>query len=552
MISDQLKKGISRANHRSLLKAAGLANEDIAKPLIGIVNSFNEIVPGHIHLNELAASAKLGVAAAGGIPLEFPAIAVCDGMAMNHEGMRYSLSSRELIADSIEAMAVGHQLDGLVLITNCDKITPGMLMAGARINIPSIMIAGGPMLAGIFQGEITDGSKGCETSGLTATGMMSEAEMDEWENTSCPGCGCCSHLGTANSMNCMAEALGMTLPWNSTIPAVFASRKVLARRTGEKIMELVKKNIRPRDILTKNAFENAIAVDMAIGGSSNTVLHLLAIAYEAETELDIRSFDEISRKVPKLCKFSPAGPHHMEDLYQAGGLQAVIHELTRIGAIHKEALTVTGKSMGDNTACASIRNQTVIHSADSPCDPEGGIAILWGNIAPDSAVVKSGAVDPAMRHHTGPARVFNCEEDAVESILQGSIKKGDVVVIRYEGPKGGPGMREMLMATAAIISTGLDKDVALITDGRFSGATHGACVGHISPEAAAGGAIGIIADGDLIEIDIPGRQIQLKISDEEFNRRMHAFLPPEPQKRRGYLSRYAKNVRSANYGAIVQ
>lgn len=552
MMSDQLKKGISRANHRSLLKAAGLGNEDIAKPLIGVVNSFNEIVPGHIHLNEIAASVKLGIAAAGGVPLEFPAIAVCDGMAMNHEGMRYSLSSRELIADSVEAMAIGHQLDGLVLITNCDKITPGMLMAAARINIPSIMIAGGPMQAGLFQGHVTDGSFGCETSGRVAAGNMTQAEMDEWEDASCPGCGSCSHLGTANSMNCMSEILGMTLPWNATIPAVFAKRKVLARRTGEKIMQLVRDDIRPRDILTKQAFENAIAVDMAIGGSSNTVLHLMAIAYEAEVELEIKTFDEISRKVPKLCKFSPGGPHHMEDLFRAGGLQAVTKELTKRGVIHCGAMTATGSTMGENIEGAVIKDRAVIHSVDDPCYAEGGIAVLWGNLAPDSAVVKAGAVDASMLRHSGPARVFNCEEDAVAAILQGKIQKGDVVVICYEGPKGGPGMREMLMATAAVISVGLDKDVALITDGRFSGATHGACVGHISPEAAAGGPIGIIEEGDIIAIDIPNRSIDLQIDAQAYQKRMAALQVKPAVKRRGYLHRYAKNVTSANRGAVVE
>jgi dihydroxy-acid dehydratase len=552
MISDQLKKGISRANHRSLLKALGLANEDIKKPLIGVVNSFNEIVPGHIHLNELAACVKLGVAAAGGVPLEFPAIAVCDGMAMNHEGMRYSLSSRELIADSIEAMAIGHQLDGLVLITNCDKITPGMLMAVARINIPSIMIAGGPMLPGEFQGHVTDGSVGCETSSKVTTGEMTETEMDEWENEACPGCGCCSHLGTANSMNCMAEILGMTLSWNSTIPAVFAKRKVLARRTGETIMQLVRTNIRPRDILTKEAFENAIAIDMAIGGSSNTVLHLMAIAYEAEVELDIKIFDEISKAVPKLCNFSPSGPYHIVDLYRAGGLQAVTKELTKLNVIHTDVLTVTGKSMGANVADSVVKDRNVIHTVENPCYLEGGIAIMWGNLAPDSAVVKAGAVDKSMLQYSGLAKVFNCEEDAVDAILSGKIKKGNVIVIRYEGPKGGPGMREMLMATAAVIGAGLDKDVALITDGRFSGATHGACIGHISPEAAAGGPIGIVQDGDIIDIDIPARKLNIKISDNEYKERMINLKVQQGEKRRGYLARYAKSVTSANRGAVVQ
>lgn len=552
MRSDELKKGIFRANQRSLLKAAGLGEKDIKKPLIGVVNSFNEIVPGHTHLRELAECVKLGISAAGGTPLEFPAIAVCDGMAMNHEGMRYSLSSRELIADSVEAMTLGHQLDGLVLITSCDKITPGMLMAAARLNIPSIMISGGPMLVGRFKGQVTDNSVGCETSGKVATGRLTEAEMTDWEDNSCPTCGSCSHLGTANSMNCMAEALGMTLPWNAVIPAVFSKRRELARRTGEQIMYLVEHNICPRDIMTKEAFENAIAIDMSIGGSSNTVLHLLAIAYEAEVDLDINTFDEISKKVPKLCSFSPSGKYHLEDLYYAGGIQALFKEISKLNMIHLNCLTVTGKTVEDNIKNSKVLDRNVISSVDKPYYKEGGIGILWGNIAPQSSVVKAGTVDVSMLHHVGPAKVFYNEEDAVKAIVSGKIIKGDVVVILYEGPKGGPGMREMLMATAAIVASGLDKDVALITDGRFSGATHGACVGHISPEAAAGGPVGIIQDGDLIEIDIPNRKLNLLISENDFNNRMNEFKVKQGKKRRGYLARYSKNVLSANFGAVVK
>lgn len=552
MRSDELKKGIFRANQRSLLKATGLGKKDIEKPLIGVVNSFNEIVPGHTHLREIAECVKLGIASGGGTPLEYPSIALCDGMAMNHEGMRYSLASRELIADSIEAMTIGHQLDGLVLITNCDKITPGMLMAAARLNVPSIMISGGPMLAGIFEGKITDNSVGCETSGKVATGNLSVDEMTEWEDTSCPTCGSCSHLGTANSMNCMAEALGMTLPWNSVIPAVYAKRRVLARRTGEQIMYLVKHNICPRDILSQDAFANAIATDMAIGGSTNTVLHLIAIAKEANIDLSVNKFDEISKKVPKLCNFSPSGIYHIEDLFRAGGLQAVLKEITKINMIKLNALTVTGKTIGENISNAHIYDRQVITSIDNPYYKEGGIAVLWGNIAPQSAVVKAGTVDVSMLTHKGPARVFYSEDEAVNAIVNGKIKKGDVVVILYEGPKGGPGMREMLMATAAIIAAGLDKDVALITDGRFSGATHGACIGHISPEAASGGPIGLIQENDIIEIDIPSRKLNLLISNDELNKRKKNKKPRIQHKRQGYLARYSKNVLSANQGAVLE
>lgn len=529
-----------------------MSNEDLGKPLIGIVNSFNEIVAGHVHLNDICYQVKLGVATAGGTPLEFPAIALCDGIAMNHEGMCYPLASRELIADSIEAMTVAHALDGLVMITNCDKITPGMMIAAARLNIPSILIAGGPMYSGVFQGKRTDGSKCYEAAGKVSVGDMTLAELDELEDEASPGCGACGLLGTANSMNIMSEILGLSLTWNSTIPAYMAKRKVLARRTGEKIMELVQKDIRPRDILTKEAFLNAIAVDMAIGGSSNTVLHLLAIAYEAEVDLDINIFDEVSKKIPKICSFSPGGVYYIEDLYRAGGLQAVTKELTKLNAIHLDTLTVTGQTMGENIKTAVIKDSDVIRSVDNPYFTEGGIAVLWGNLAPSSAIVKQGAVDKSMLVHTGPAKVFDREEDAVEAILGGKIVKGDVVAIRYEGPKGGPGMREMLMATAAIMGAGLGTDVALITDGRFSGATRGACIGHVSPEAMEGGPMAILQDGDIIEIDIPNRRLNVKITDEEMKKRMDAFRRPPLKVKRGYLVRYAKNVTSANRGAVVE
>ena len=552
MISDRVKTGITRSCHRSLFKATGMSTEDLGKPLIGVVNSFNEIVPGHVHLNDIAYQVKLGVATAGGTPLEFPAIALCDGIAMNHEGMCYPLASRELIADSIEAMAVAHALDGLVMITNCDKITPGMMIAAARLNIPSILIAGGPMYSGVFQGKRTDGSKCYEAAGKVSVGDMTLAELDELEDEASPGCGACGLLGTANSMNIMSEILGLSLTWNSTIPAYMAKRKVLARRTGEKIIELVQKDIRPRDILTKEAFLNAIAVDMAIGGSSNTVLHLLAIAYEAEVDLDINMFDEISKKIPKICSFSPGGVYYIEDLYRAGGLQAVTKELTKLNAINIDVMTVTGQTMGENIKNAVIKDSEVIRSVDNPYFTEGGIAVLWGNLAPNSAIVKQGAVDKSMLVHTGPAKVFDREEDAVEAILGGKIIKGDVVAIRYEGPKGGPGMREMLMATAAIMGSGLGTDVALITDGRFSGATRGACIGHVSPEAMEGGPMAILKDGDIIEIDIPNRRLNVKITDEEMKKRMAEFKRPPLKVKRGYLVRYAKNVTSANRGAVVE
>lgn len=552
MRSDAIKKGYTRATQRSLLKATGLSDEDLSKPLVGVVNSFNEIVPGHIHLTELADMVKSGVAAEGGVPLEFPAIALCDGIAMGHSGMRYPLSSRELIADSIEAMAEGHQLDALVLITNCDKITPAMMMAAARLDIPSIIISGGPMEAGVHRGQRIDGSKCYEAAGRVATGALSEEELKEMEDAASPGCGACGLLGTANSMNMMSEILGLSLPWNSTVPATMAKRKTLAKEAGRQVMRLLENDIRPSMILTPEAFDNAIAVDMAIGGSSNTVLHLLAIAHEAGVRIDLELFDEISRKVPRLCNFSPGGTFYLEDLYHAGGLQVVTRELAAHGLIHTGALTVTGKTQGENVADATAPDSEVVRPFDNPYYPEGGIAVLRGNLAPEGAIVKQSAVDREMLTHKGPARVFDLEEDAVEAILGGRIAEGDVVVIRYEGPRGGPGMREMLTPTAAIAGAGLDKKVALITDGRFSGATRGASIGHVSPEASEGGAIALIKEGDTIEIDIPGRGLAVALGEEELEARRKAWTPLPPKVGKGFLARYAKCVSSASYGAIVR
>lgn len=552
MRSDQVKSGLERATQRSLFKATGLSEEDMKKPFIGIVNSFNEINPGHIHLNELAAEVKKGVAAAGGAPMEFPAIALCDGIAMGHSGMRYPLSSRELIADSIEAMTEGHQLDALVLITNCDKITPGMLIAAARLNIPAIIISGGPMYPGLFRGEKVDGSKLFETSGMVATGQMTPEDVAEYEEEASPGCGACSLLGTANSMNCMAEALGMALPYNSTIPAYLARRKALARKTGEQVMYLLQNDIKPRDIMTRQAFRNAIAVDMAIGGSSNTVLHLLAIASECGVELSLKDFEEISRKVPKLCSFSPGGKFRLDDLYHAGGLQIVIKEVANSPLVDLNVLTATGKTMWENVQDTVNKNRDVCRPFDEPYYKEGGIAVLYGNLAPEGAVIKQSACDPSMYHYKGTARVFDWEEDCLKAILSGSIKAGEFLVIRYEGPKGGPGMREMLQATSALVGAGLGLSVALVTDGRFSGATRGPCIGHVSPEAQEGGPIALVRDGDIIELDVANRKLNVEISDEEMARRRAAHVIPQPKVNSGYLSRYAKSVESASYGAVVE
>lgn len=550
MRSDLVKKGPTRSAHRTLFSAMGYSAEDLKKPLVGIVNSFNEIIPGHIHLRTIAEAAKLGVASAGGTPIEFPAIGVCDGIAMGHPGMKFSLASRELIADSIEAVATAHAFDGLVLIPNCDKIVPGMLMAAARLNIPCIVVSGGPMLAGNHKGRVVDLSTTFEAAGKFVAGKMTEDELHDLEAHACPGCGSCSGLFTANSMNSLTEVLGMGLPGNGTIPAAYIGARVaLAKKAGRTIMDLIAKDIKPRDILTKEAFENAITVDMGIGGSSNTVLHLTAIAHEAGISLPAQLFDEISAKTPYITKLSPAGTHHMQDLDEAGGISAVMHELSRKNLIHLDALTVTG-TIGDRIKDAQILRPDVIRTVDNPYRKTGGIAILKGNLCPDNAVVKESAVQEDMLAYKGTAKCFNSEEEAIEAITGGKIKDGDVVVIRYEGPKGGPGMREMLNPTAVIAGMGLK--VALITDGRFSGATRGACIGHVSPEAMAGGPIAYVEDGDIIDIDIPARKLNVLISDEEMAKRKTAWVRPEPKVKTGYLSRYAKLTTSANTGAVLE
>ena len=552
MRSDLMKKGLERAPHRSLCKAMGYTDEELAQPLIGVANSFNEIIPGHINLNDIVTAVKAGIRSAGGTPVDFGTIGVCDGIAMHHTGMNYSLASRELIADSIEIMAMAHPFDGLVLVTNCDKITPGMLMAAMRLNIPALLISGGPMLTGRSRGKQTDVITVFEAVGKVQAGKMTEKELSDLEDVACPGSGSCAGMFTANTMNCLTEALGMGLPGNGTIPAVDARRRRLAKRAGKQIMELVEKNIKPRDIATLNAFRNAIAVDMALGGSTNTVLHLPAIAREAELELDLDLFNELSKKTPNLCSISPSGPDHLEDLDAAGGVPAVMAELSRQGIIDKDALTVTGKTIGENIAGVTVADPGVIRPLEKPNHKEGGIAILRGNLAPDGAVVKQAAVDKKMLVNQGTARVFNSEEAAVKAIMNKQIKPGDVVVIRYEGPRGGPGMREMLTATAIIAGMGLDKDVALITDGRFSGGTRGAAIGHISPEAMEGGPIALVQDGDTIEIDIPGKKLSLVVSAEELDKRKKEWVPPEPKIKHGYAYRYSQMVTSASTGAVCK
>ncbi len=549
MRSDVVKKGATRCAHRSLFNAMGFGPEDLQKPLIGICNSFNEVIPGHIHLREITEAAKLGVAAAGGTPMEFPAIGVCDGIAMGHTGMKFSLASRELIADSIEAVATATGFDALVLIPNCDKVVPGMLMAAARLNIPCVVVSGGPMLPGRYQGHDISVSQSFEAAGEFAAGKITEADMTSIEAAACPGCGSCAGLFTANTMNCLTEALGMGLPGNGTIPAAYTgARRQLAKRAGHVVMELLKNDIKPRDILTEKAFENAITVDMGIGGSTNTVLHLTAIAHEAGIELPAARFDEISRKTPYIAKLSPAGTHHMIDLNEAGGINAVMKELSKKGVIHTDAMTVVG-TVAEKIANAKILRPDVIKTVEEPYRKEGGLAILSGNLCPENAVVKASAVAEDMLVYTGKAKCFSSEESAVNAIMDGKIVEGDVVVIRYEGPKGGPGMQEMLNPTAVISGRGLK--VALITDGRFSGASRGACIGHISPEAMAGGPIAFIEDGDLIDIDIPNRKLELRVSDEELAKRKAAWVKPEPKIKTGYLSRYAKLTTSASRGAVV-
>ena len=552
MRSDLMKKGLERAPHRSLFKAMGYTDEEISRPMIGVVNSANEIIPGHIHLDILTEDVKAGIRIAGGTPVEFPAIGVCDGIAMGHEGMKFSLASRELIADSVEVMAMAHPFDALVFIPNCDKIIPGMLMAAMRLNIPAIFISGGPMLAGKLEGKPVDLISVFQGVGQVKSKRMSMEELNKIEDCACPGCGSCSGMYTANSMNCVTEALGLGLPGNGTVLAVNAARRRLAKQAGMKIMELLKKNIRPRDIATLDAFRNAIAVDMALGCSTNTVLHIPAIAHEAGITIDLDLFNEISARTPNICKLSPAGAHHIEDLDAAGGIQAVMKQISALGVINLKAMTVTGKKVADNLKSARVLDSDVIRPLKSPYSKEGGIAIIRGNIAPEGAVVKQSAVAPEMQVNEGRARVFDSEDSAIKAILGGKIKPGDVIVIRYEGPKGGPGMREMLSPTSAIVGMGLDKSVALLTDGRFSGGTQGAAIGHISPEAAEGGPIGLVKEGDIISINIPKKRLDLKISAAEFEKRKSAFKPKPLPQRRGYLARYACLVTSASTGAVLK
>ncbi len=550
--SDNITAGAERMPNRSLLRACGLTDEEMNRPIIGVVSAYSEIIPGHINLDKIADAVKAGVRMAGGTPVLVPAIGVCDGIAMGHIGMKYSLASRELIADSVETLAQAHQLDGLVLIPNCDKIVPGMLMAAARLNIPSILVSGGPMMAGHFGGEEVSLSKTFEAVGAYKAGIMDEATFYEAECNSCPGCGSCAGMYTANSMNCLSEAIGMALPGNGTTPAVTAARIHIAKHAGMKIMELVEKDIKPRDILTPQAFRNALCCEMAIGCSTNSVLHLLAIANEAEVPLKLETLNELSAQVPNICHLAPAGPHHIEQLYAAGGVPAIMKELTKRGFLDLGLMTCTGKTVGENLEGVVNRNPEVIRPLEQPYSETGGIAVLWGNIAKNGCVVKRSAVAPEMMVHEGPARVFDCEEDAIDAIYNGKIVKGDVVIIRYEGPKGGPGMREMLNPTSALAGMKLDKDVALITDGRFSGASRGASIGHVSPEAASGGEIGLVQEGDIIAIYIPNSKVDVKLSDAELEARRAAYVPREPNVKTGWLYRYSRLVTSADQGAIVK
>lgn len=552
MKSDSVKCGMQQAPHRSLFNALGLTKEELDKPLVGIVSSYNEIVPGHMNLDKIVEAVKLGVAMAGGTPRMFPAIAVCDGIAMGHVGMKYSLVTRDLIADSTECMAIAHQFDALVMIPNCDKNVPGLLMAAARLNIPTVFVSGGPMLAGHVKGERRSLSSMFEAVGSYAAGKMTEEDVLEFENKACPTCGSCSGMYTANSMNCLTEAIGMGLQGNGTIPAVYSERIKLAKHAGMKVMELLEKNIRPRDIMTKEAFMNALTVDMALGCSTNTMLHLPAIAHEAGVDLDMDIANEISAKTPNLCHLAPAGYTYMEQLNEAGGVYAVMNELSKKNLLNLDLITATGKTVGENIKNVVNKDPEIIRPIDNPYSQTGGIAVLKGNLAPDSGVVKRSAVVPEMMVHQGPARVFDCEEDAIAAIKGGKIVAGDVVVIRYEGPKGGPGMREMLNPTSAIAGMGLGSSVALITDGRFSGASRGASIGHISPEAAVGGPIALVEEGDTILIDIPNNKLELLVSDEELAKRKAAWTPREPKVTTGYLARYAKMVTSGNRGAILE
>ena len=552
MKSDNVKKGMQQAPHRSLFNALGFTEEEMEKPLVGIVSSYNEIVPGHMNLDKIVNAVKLGVAEAGGVPVVFPAIAVCDGIAMGHVGMKYSLVTRDLIADSTECMAPAHQFDALVMVPNCDKNVPGLLMAAARVNVPTVFVSGGPMLAGKVDGRKRSLSSMFEAVGSYSAGTMTEEQVREYEQKVCPTCGSCSGMYTANSMNCLTEALGMGLRGNGTIPAVYSDRIKLAKHAGMAVMEMLKKNIRPRDIMTKEAIINALTVDMALGCSTNSMLHLPAIAHEVGFDFDIKFANEISEKTPNLCHLAPAGPTYMEDLNEAGGVYAVMRELDELGLLNRDCITVTGKTIGENIADAVNLNTDVIRTVDNPYSKTGGLAVLSGNLAPDGSVVKRSAVVPEMLVHEGPARVFDCEEDAIEAIKGGKIVAGDVVVIRYEGPKGGPGMREMLNPTSAIAGMGLGSSVALITDGRFSGASRGASIGHISPEAAVGGPIALVEEGDIISINIPEYKLELKISDEELAARKAKWQPREPKVNTGYLKRYASMVTSGNRGAIMK
>lgn len=551
MRSDPLTKGINAAPQRSLLKALGLCDAEIGKPLIGVVSSKNDIVPGHMNLDKIVDAVKQGVALAGGVPIVFPAIAVCDGLAMGHVGMKYSLVSRELIADSTESMAMAHPFDGLVMVAACDKNVPGLLMAAARLNIPSIVISGGAMLAGHFEGHKVSYSNISEAVSQFRTGKITPIQFEDLENKACPSCGSCSGMFTANSMNCLSEVLGMALPGNGTIPAVYSARLRLAKESGMKIMDLVRDDLKPRDIMTRDAFMNALAIDMALGCSTNSMLHLPAIAHECGIDLDLSVANEISKHTPNLCHLAPAGNHYIEDLDEAGGIRAVMAEIAKLGFLKTDLMTVTGKTVAENIKGAKILNTEIIHTVDNPISKEGGIAVLKGNLAPEGSVVKRSAVAPEMMHHKGKARVFDCEEDALNAIYGGKINAGEVVVIRYEGPKGGPGMREMLNPTSAIMGSGLGNCVALITDGRFSGATRGAAIGHVSPEAAVGGPIALIKEGDMIEIDIPANTISVDVSDEEMTKRRAEWKPRTPRVNTGYLARYAKLVSSGCKGAVL-
>lgn len=552
MRSDIMKKGPERSSQRSLLKALGLVDEEINRPIIGVVNSFNEIVPGHVHLRTIAEAVKAGVRMAGGTPVEFSTIGVCDGIAMGHTGMKYSLASRELIADSVEVMATAHSLDGLVFIPNCDKIVPGMLMAAARLNIPAVFVSGGPMMPGKLKGKTLDLNSSFEAMGAYAAGKISESELCAVEDNCCPGCGSCSGMFTANSMNCITEVLGMGLPGNGTIPAVHSGRIRLAKKAGMQVMTMVAKNICPLDIMTPEVFRNALTVDMALGCSTNTVLHLPAIAHEAGVELDLDLVNEVSQKTPHLCKLAPAGEHHIDQLHAAGGIPAVMRRLADKGLLYLDGITVTDKTFKENLEKVEVLDDEIIRPLDAPYSEKGGLAILYGNLAADGAVVKQAAVADAMLVHEGPARVFDGEEEAVAALYGGKIKPNDVIVIRYEGPKGGPGMREMLTPTSAVQGMGLGESVALLTDGRFSGATRGAAIGHVSPEAAEGGLIGLVEEGDIIAINIPDHKLELKVEESVLAARRQKWQKPEPKINHGYLGKYAKRVTSASTGAILQ